>query len=513
MLETNDMEIDLNFDRYPTLLKFNRSAALVRGVIGPAGSAKTTYGIKDLVIRSMLQAPAPQDKTRYTRWVVIRNTRKQLESNTLESFKLALGPLLAYTRIVRMPQIKATWQMDLPDGTSLFSEWLFAGMDDEKAIGDALGAEVTGGIIDEASQIPETIPNIILTRVGRYPSSVRGTPSWRGLILTSNGPKENHWLYEWSIVGKPEWKQWEERNPGKKYFELFQQPPALLRPENEGGDWKENPEAENIHNLDGGYDYYYKMLGNDDDMVIAYVEGKFSKLRTGKVVYPEFRRKIHIIPRARLRLTDGAPVVLSFDFGRTPVCLVGIVTGTGRIIIIDEVAGTDMAIETLVDGQLLPLLKQRYPRMPVANAWGDPAGADGQQNTELTPFGVLQARNIPINVPWDTRNKLEPRIAAVRRRLMTLASDGLPMLQITDNCKILIAALEDGYIYESVRGKADVYKEVPTKSHVNWVSDIANAAEYLCLGFDSLYGISDAKKNETNDPRVKEITRKHLVRY
>lgn len=502
-----ELSIDLNFDNHPTLLKMHKSNAYIRGAIGPAGSAKTTYAVKDLIVRSLLQQPANQDKVRYTRWVVIRNTNKQLKRNTLETFKLAMGGLMNFCHVVESPNIMATWTMDLPDGTKIHSEWQFAAMDSEQALGDALGAEMTGVMIDEASEIPEEVVEIISTRIGRYPSGVRGQASWTGMVFTTNGPKESHWLYEWSLRKKPEWEMM-ERKMGRPYFELFEQPPALLRPKVPGADWQPNPEAENIQNLNDGYNYYYKMLGNSEDYIRAYVEGKFSPLKTGKVVFPEFRVPLHVIPRSVVHIPEGAPIYLSFDFGRTPVMLVGIVTKTGRIVITDEVMGEGMAVSTLFDGQCRPVLTQKYPRCVIAGAWGDPAGADKGQAVELSPFGVLRARKIPIEVPWDTRNKMEPRIEAVSRRLRTLDSEGKPLLQICDNCTFLIKALDDKYIYENVRGKTDVVMETPTKSHIGWVSDLADALQYMCLGYDAINGTDRTQA----DPRVKKRSGHGFVR-
>lgn len=502
-----ELEVDLNFDKHPTLLKMHQSNSYIRGAIGPAGSAKTTYAVKDLIIHSLMQAPASADKTRYTRWVVIRNTNKQLKRNTLETFKLAMGGLMNFCHVVSYPNIMATLELDLPDGTHVHSEWQFAAMDSEEALGDALGAEMTGVMIDEASEIPEDVVEIISTRIGRYPSGVRGAPSWTGMVFTTNGPKESHWLYEWSLKKKPEWEMM-ERKMGRPFFELFCQPPALLRPKNPGDEWEPNPLAENIHNLADGYNYYYKMLGNSEDYIRAYVEGKFSPLKTGKVVFPEFRVPLHVIPRKAVRLPDGAPIFLSFDFGRTPVMLIGIATKTGRIVITEEVMGEGMAISTLFDGYCRPVLKQSYSRAIIAGAWGDPAGADKGQAVELSPFGVLEQRKIPIKVPWDTKNKLTPRIEAVSRRLRTLDSEGKPMLQICDNCAFTIQALDDKYIYENVRGKTDVVMETPTKSHVGWVSDLMDALQYICLGYDALY----SKSRTEQDPRVKGHKPRSIVR-
>lgn len=502
-----DINVDLNFDNHPTLLRMHRSTTYIRAVIGPAGSAKTTYAFKDLIVRSLLQQPAGEDNTRYTRWVVVRNTNKQLKRNTLESFKLAMGGLMNYTRVVESPNIMATWTMDLPDGTRVHSEFQFAAMDTEGSLGDALGAEMTGVLVDEASEIAEAVIEIISTRIGRYPSGVRGKASWTGMVMTTNGPKENHWLFTWSRVGKPEWAQIETKTE-RKYFELFEQPPALIRPREPGGEWLPNPEAENIHNLTDGYNYYFKMLGNKDDYIKAYVEGKFSALKNGKVVFPEFIKKRHVLDSRLIKIDpDGVPLYLAFDFGRTPVCLVAISTRTGRLVIIREICGENMAISTLFDSSVKPVLKQAYPKCRVVNAWGDPAGADKGQNVELSPFGVLAARGVEVQIPWDTRNRMDPRLEAVRRRLKTMDMDGEPMLQISTDCPLTIQAFEETYIYENVRGQDDVVRETPTKSHIGWVSDLMDGAQYLCLGFDTTYA-----GRAQQDERVKPKKRKHLIR-
>lgn len=501
-----DVSVDLNFDKHPTLLRMHRSNTYIRAVIGPAGSAKTTYAFKDLIVHSLLQTPAA-DGARYTRWVVVRNTNKQLKRNTLESFKLAMGGLMNYTRVVESPNIMATWAMALPDGTKVHAEFQFAAMDSEGALGDALGAEMTGVLVDEASEIEEKVIEIISTRIGRYPSGPRGKASWTGMVMTTNGPKENHWLFTWSTVGKPEWAQI-ERQTGRRYFELFEQPPALIRPRQPGDDWLPNPKAENIHNLTDGYNYYFKMLGNNDDYIKAYVEGKFSALKNGKVVFPEFVRKRHVIDSKLVRIDpEGVPLYLAFDFGRTPVCVVAITTRTGRLVIVREICGENMAISTLFDQSVRPTLRQAYPKCRVLGAWGDPAGADKGQNVELSPFGVLQQRGIEVSVPWDSRNKMEPRLEAVRRRLKTLDADGEAMLQISTDCPLIIRAFEETYIYENVRGQDDVVRELPTKSHIGWVSDLMDACQYLCLGFDTLYAGAGAK-----DERIKPKKFKHFIR-
>ena len=182
--------------------------------------------------------------------------------------------------------------------------------------------------------------------------------TWSGMILTTNGPKKNHWLYDWYTRPKPEWRQYEEEM-NRPYFELFRQPPALLRPAKPGDDWLPNPKAENIHNLKEGYGYYYKMLGDDNDSIIAYVEGDFADLKSGKVVFPEFNYGLHRIDERDVEVPAGASIMMSFDFGRTPVCLVAICTEAGGLVVTDEIVGESMSIDTLYKGSVKPVIKQR----------------------------------------------------------------------------------------------------------------------------------------------------------
>lgn len=495
---------DLSFDKYPTLLNFAASAAYIRGVIGPAGSAKTTYAFKELVIRSILQEPNPVTKVRPTKWFIIRNTFRQLRDNTIASYKTAIGPMFNERDVRENPTPKAMLVFPLPDGTMVQAQFVFVAMDNPKAVSDMLGAEMTGVLVDEASEISLKVIEAAQKRIGRYPSmaDVPTGATWSGMILTTNGPKKNHWLYDWYTRPKPEWRQYEEEM-NRPYFELFRQPAALLRPANPGDDWLPNPRAENIHNLKEGYGYYYKMLGDDNDSIIAYVEGDFADLKSGKVVFPEFNYGLHRIDERDVEVPAGAPIMLSFDFGRTPVCLTAICTEAGGLVVTDEVVGESMSIETLFKGSVKPVLKQRYSRSKILHAWGDPAGNDETQAIDISPFQVLRANNVPIEVTWATRNDMHPRLEAVRMRLTTLGRDGKPMLRISSRCKLLLDALASGYIYPEIKGAHDseIVQEQPTKSHVNWVSDLADALQYLCLGFDSTYAV------KTKDERVKSHAR------
>jgi hypothetical protein len=215
----------------------------------------------------------------------------------------------------------------------------------------------------------------------------------------------------------------------------------------------------------------------------AFILGEFADLVAGKVVYPGFG-KIHVVSHAefKMRWTKG-PIHLATDWGRTPVCLVAVERPDGGLVVIDTFQAEDISAEGFWDNVVGPGLAQRYPGCRIASATGDPAGIDASAATETSPFLIWQSRGVPMELPGPGRaDRLQPRIEATRNRLARLGVTGIPMLTITDNCKLLIDAIGRNYVYQEVRGAgAGVVSDVPTKSHKLWVSDLANALEYLCL--------------------------------
>ncbi len=501
--------VDLNIDNYPTLIRLAKSNAYVRIIVGCAGSAKTTGIVKILATYAMEQEP-DKNGVRWTRWLVVRETYQQLTSATLSTFSNILEPI-AEAKESPPPMIKI--RCLLPDGTFVNSSIEFLSMDKPDSISKLLGYEPTGAFLDEVSELSEPIIEAVISRVGRFPSGVKGTPTWTGVLGATNGALKSHWLYKWKkkleqtaqdAPSRQDWDDYEEVT-GRPFFELFQQPPALIRPKKDGDKWLPNPSAENVENLKEGYGYYYKMLSQSDQRIKAYVEGEFADLQTGEVVFPEFKADIHVIPKDYAYVPNGAPFMMGFDFGRTPVALMGAMTKTGQLVIFEEFCGENMAVSTLNTEQIQPYIAQQLPRSRIVSAWGDPAGEAGGQGLELSPFEVLQEAGIPIEVTWDSGNQLEPRLASVRKRFTTLDSNGKPMLIIAEHCTILINALSTYYIYEESRVSGEV-KDIPTKTHKNWASDIADALQYMCLGCDTRYS-----KNRKNDKRIKSSTRKRLI--
>lgn len=477
------MSVTFDLTKYPTLQAFTNDDSYIRVVIGPAGSAKTSWMVMEIL--KLACAQEPNDKgERHTKFLVGRLTYQVLVSATVDTFR-RMAPELFQIKQSTPPTAKSHFY--LPDGTSVHILVEYLSFDSEDAQEKLLGYEPTFIFLDEISELPESLVQACVRRLGRYPSGALGTPTSTGLFAATNGPKKNHWLYDWSMGKKQDEHEMLSKEMGRNYFRLFRQPAALLRPAEPGGRWLPNPKAENIHNLKMGYAYYYGMLDGKDEDIQAYVEAEFADLVTGKVVFPEFRRSLHVINKDTLRLPSGYPLYLAFDFGRTPVALLAVANSSGGLRIIDEVMGENMSIERLCDEMLLPLIRDKYPRSWIERAWGDPAGDYETQAVDVSPFDILIERGIGIEAP-DISNRLDPRLEAVKQYLTKLDSMGNPMLQITDNCKYLIAALGTDYIYELIRGGGGTVRDVPTKTHLNWVSDLADATQYLCLGYRGMLG-------------------------
>lgn len=465
-------------------------------VFATGNSAKTSFAIMELLRTALLQEPSPLDNTRYTRMLVVRNTYSLLKSNTIPSMKNMLGPLL---QVTEGSQPTGKVRARLGDGTMLNMDVQFLALDSEDAQDKLLGAEPTMVLCDELNMMAESVVFALVRRLGRYPSGTKGKVSRTGIIGVFNGPVKGSWLHRWYLGERDrEFEQTARQMGVRKFVEFFKQPPALIPPagypnsHDPNAEWLPNPLAENIENLAQGYGYYYAMLADPDPGKIqSYVCGDFADVKHGKVVFPEFHRDVHTFDAKAVDTTQLREYYLAFDFGRTPVCIVGYLSPDGSLLVLDEFMGEDMSVDTLYRTEVLPALKQRYPNAVCAGAYGDPAGLVQGQNLDLSMFDVLRNLGVPITAPTRS-NKLEPRLQAVRSFMASLGYNGKPRLRIRDNCRFLIQAMAADYIYENRAGGGT--QDTPTKTHVGWASDLSDSLQYLTMGL--LKVVSD-KEDDT----------------
>lgn len=460
---------------------FHQDDSFVRGLMGPVGSGKSSSCCVEIVARALRQEPSP-DGVRRSRWLVIRNTYPELKSTTIKTwetwFPPNVSPIKWDTPITSTMKISS-----LGDGTSLELEVMFMALDRPTETGKLRSLELTGAWINEASEVPKEIFDMVTQRVGRYPSKLVGGPSWSGIILDTNPCDDDHWYYKVAEEERPEeWK-------------FFRQAGGLYR---EDGVYKPNPAAENVYNLPGGYDYYLRQLtSKPEDWINVFLLGNYGSTKDGKPVYPEYNDKIHCLEKD-VEAERGLPIVIGWDFGLTPACVIAQVTARGKIVILDELVSEDMGIRQFANEVVKPVLINKYGNFTTYSV-GDPAGNIRAQTDEKTCLQELLEAGIPTE-PAPT-NDFIPRREAVAF-FLTRMSEGTPAFALNPRCSFIRKGLGGRYKYERLRTTgAARYRDRPVK---DMYSHIQDALQYLCLRVRS--GLTPTRARTVNKKTAKGWT-------
>jgi PBSX family phage terminase large subunit len=438
--------ISVNYQASPTMTDFHKSDAFVRALMGPIGSGKSVACCMEMFMKSFIQMPN-QLGIRKTRWVIVRNTYRELIDTTIQTFFDWYPERLG---IFKKMDLKFITKQKLPDGTTAEIEFLFRALDKPDDIKKLLSLEVTGGFVNEAREVPKQIIDMLIGRLGRYPNMRDGGPSWHGLIMDTNPPDSDHWWYKLFEVDQP------------KTYALFKQPSGV------------SEEAENTQNLPVGY-YTNMQEGKDKEWINVYVHGKYGFVQDGKPVYPEYKDDVHATTEP-IVIPETALIYIGLDFGLTPAATFGFLTAAHRWIIFDELVTEDMGAVNF--GKLLnQKINREYPHYKF-EIYGDPAGDQRAQTDEETPFDILNAQGI-MAVPTYT-NDIIIRREAVAAPLSRMDFAGNTGFLIGPKAPMIRKAMAGGYKYKrmSVTGQ-ERYMDKPDKGRY---SHVANSLEYLMVG-------------------------------
>ena len=434
-----------------TLSRFHESEAFVRGVRGPVGSGKSTAMCWEIMTRARQQAPSPDGKRR-TRWVVVRNTYRELMDTTLKTWlewfpEEAMGP---FSRGDMIHHIRID-DLDL--------EVLFRALDRPDDAKKILSLELTGAWVNEAREVPKGIIDALGDRVGRYPPQRLGGWTWRGVMLDTNSPDDDHWWYRLA----------EEERPNG--WDFFAQPPGLIEVD---GQWRANQNAENIANLEDDY-YLTRAAGKSRDYILIYYANQYGFVQEGKPVYPEYIDHIHST-KELIKPIEGRTIYVGIDFGLTPAAVFGQVTVSGQWRWIDELVTEDMGAVQFSE-VLGPILRGRYAGYQF-EIYGDPSGDErSQADSKMTPIRILNSRRIPA-MPAPSNDPIIRReaVATALRRMV----DGQPGLIVSPKCRITRKGMAGGYAYKRIQVAGDErFHDVADK---NRFSHPCEAAQYMMLG-------------------------------
>jgi hypothetical protein len=455
----------------PTLAQFHADGSFIRGVMGPPGSGKSVACCMEIMRRAAEQNVF--DGQRRSRWVVVRNTYSQLRDTTIKTWKEWIPPDIA--PISATAPFVCRLRRPLPDKTFLDLEVDFLALDTPDDIGRLRSYETSGVWINEASEINKSLLDWLTLRVGRWPPPKSGGNKWRGIIMDTNPTNTRHWWYRMAEVEKPKgWRFW-------------RQPPALIRTKE--GQYVPNvgqvpgiPKAENIENIDEGFNYYLRAVaGKDPEWIRVNILGEYGSVFDGKPVYEDIYSDSRHMSKTPLGLYKGLPLYLSWDWGLTPACLFGQIAPNGQIRILREFQGENTALREFVNTVVKPALAGEFADMSIIST-GDPAGEQRSQVDEATPIGELGRLGIPTR-PARTNDFLMRRQSVVSS-LSRMIGDH-PGFIIDPSCKLLREGFLGGYQFARVRVTGtERYHDVPLK---NIYSHLHDCCQYFCMCTDTSY--------------------------
>jgi hypothetical protein len=369
----------------------------------------------------------------------------------------------------------------MQDGTTVDAEAWFLALDRPEDVAKIDSLELTGAWINEARHMPLRVVNAVKSRCRRYPPMDRGGPKpWTGVIMDTNSPDDGHWWYRYAEHAA--WRVDSIAEEKLDRWEFFAQPGGLIYQKDAKTGrplFTENLAAENIKNLSGGHQYYWGQVpGNDLAWVLAMVCSQYSTVFDGKPVYQGVWRDDFHMSQAPMEVYDGLPILLGFDFGLSPACVMAQLGPHGQLRVLREYLCERGGIRQFAQEVIIPALRTHFPHSTYYG-WGDPAGmAATQVDVTLTPIGELNALHIPTE-PAPTNDFLARREAVCG--FLSGVTDGQPRFILDPRCQSLRRGFNGGYHYARVRliGVEDRYQERPAK---NSYSHEADALQALCLG-------------------------------
>jgi hypothetical protein len=443
----------------PTIERFMLSDAFVRFILGPVGSGKTTGVMFEVFRRCCEQAPGP-DGIRRTRWVIVRNTLSQMKQTILKDVETWFGRFAYFKASENVIQIRID---------DVWSDWYLIPLDDPANQQRLLSLQLTGAWINEFIEIDTELVPAIAGRCGRYPSAAQGGASWFGIVGDSNMPNAGSRWHEQLDIDVPEgWEVFVQPGglaPGAENLNYLTQSAATLKLP------FDHPER-----LDAGRQYYRRLADQSPGWVKRYVHAQYGDDPDGTAVFREsFNRDFHV-SRERIVPSQGLPLIIGQDFGRSPCALICQESHRGQLLVLEEVVAENMGLALHVEQGLVPALNReeqyRGKRVVVV---GDPAGVAANALTEESCFDFLQRMGFDA-YPAPT-NDVEPRLQAVEA-LLSRNVGGKPRILIDGTrCPRLVQALHTKYLY--ARRKDGETRSYPEKKHP-W-SDLADALQYVAL--------------------------------
>lgn len=451
----------INFVAPPTCARFMKADAYGRLIAGPVGSGKTTAAVIELLRRSIMQKPGA-DGYRYTRFAIVRQTLKQLKDTVLKDCQHWLQGI---------SQWKVSEGVLHVEFDDVRSEWVFLPLENAEDQSRLLSMQLTGAWLSECIEMDLDVLGPLSGRLGRFPSAQQGVPTWFGWIADTNFPTE---MTPWHTY-------MENPPPGVLIFKQ----PGGLTPEAENLNWLVQTEetmklpVDHPKRVAQGRKYYERFVeqyGEQSDWVNRYVHAKYGDDPSGAAVFKNtFKSDFHIVEDTLL--IPGYPILIGQDFGRNPWSLICQMDHLGRLIVHEEVPGTNVGLEKHVEQNLRPrLFSNKYLGFRVCCV-GDPSGVAKGNVSEESCFDALGRLGLPC-FPAPT-NDIEPRLRAVEALLGRQVNGGPALMISRKGAPFLCRAMSGGYRFTKL--KTGALRVVPDKQDKEGFSHVADDLQYVSL--------------------------------
>jgi hypothetical protein len=451
------------FAQDPVILAFHKDRSPVRFLIGPRGSGKSGSGIMEGMTAAAEQTPNRQGLRR-SKFLVLRDTYRQLLTTTIPSFKKWLGYA---TKFSGQYPIIARTHVPLADGTKVDMETTFLAMDGENIIDNLQSFEASFAWINEARGIerPDVV-SMVKATCGRFPSKdEEGCKRWF-VVGDTNPPDEFHWLYHADMVESVEgWTIFKQVPPL-----IYKGPVGNYLPKRDL--YEPNPAATYARIQNAGYDYWLDMIpGSSDAFIRTMVMGQYGTLVTGKPVYEKSWHE-DCISAKPLEIADALTVHVGIDTsGLHPAAVFGQIAG-GRLNIVREIHVEDTPFEEFLEGAFAPFVMEHFPRNPIM-CHLDPSnprsGIGGKNALQIMgKFGY--------EATLASTNRINARLGAVTYLLQRRNA-----MSIDPSCKLIIEGFRGKYHYKKMEssGLIVAHRPIPEK---NKYADVHDGLQYLSLG-------------------------------
>lgn len=460
------MPRELEFELTPTQEEYCFSTAVVNAIISNTGEGKTFASIAAMPIHAK-RCGKP------IRGAIVRDTHQNIKMSTVPSIREDFGPIVRfyddhkYMKMFTNPPV----------------EMFLLGIDDEASLSKLQGPEFALIWLEEPAPmkdklnagLAEDVFNAALVRCTRQKNT---KPR---LQVSMNPADKLHWTYRRLITDPC----------------IDPDQPLITRRV-----WF-IPYGENRFVSEISRQAVKAAYRNDPAAYLRYVKGEFAPVYSGSRVAPQFSTDLHV-SNYPLKPGDGLVSFRAWDGWHNPACLLGQITPSGRVVIIDRLKlerGGD--VRQLIQDQVIPTVNS--PRWKgKAKAWRDVGdrtmAIPDQSNRQTSAAKVIEKA---FGTFFEGGPSTWDAIKRALGRAFNRNINGSAAVVINNRLQTLISGLEGAWHYKTDLS-GNVQGALPVKNEVSHECDaLANALAVLMPEVEEdLDGEFFAHANEINARRA-----------